>query len=146
MGLGFCAALYSANFFLQRESGGSRGSARHYIPRSPYRKALTEAGLSRKAVREAGTGHAAASTAALGASAASRTGARPAGRDAAAPGPLSRQREALKGTRGLSTFWRPPPRSRRNPSWPGGARGCQPPPRRYRTGGLLKVTHTKCVS
>ncbi|XP_009279172.1 PREDICTED: paired box protein Pax-9 [Aptenodytes forsteri] len=50
-GLGVCAAFYLADFFLQWESGGSWGSAEHYIPRSPDRKALMEDGLALKAAQ-----------------------------------------------------------------------------------------------
>lgn len=39
-------AFYLAGFVLQWESAGRWGSARHYIPRSPSRKALMEDGLS----------------------------------------------------------------------------------------------------
>lgn len=46
-----CAAFYLADFCLQWERGGSRGSARHYIPRSPCRQALMEDGLSLKAAQ-----------------------------------------------------------------------------------------------
>lgn len=135
------AAFYLADFFLQWESRGSWGSAEHYIPRSPYRKALMEDGLALKAAQGGRSRARRGEYGGAGGLGRLPDRARPEGRDAAAPGPRSQLREGLKRARGPGTLWRSPGpgKRRRRPSWAGGARGCQPPPRRYRPrigGGL----------
>lgn len=125
-------AFYLAGFVLQWESAGRWGSARHYIPRSPSRKALMEDGLS-----EGGSGRQEPGTPR---GARRRRGPRPPpgpepGRRGAVPphrDPAASYGRGSRDPRGWALSGGPPPRPQRRPSWPGGARGCQPPPRRYR--------------
>lgn len=56
-----------------------------------------------------------------------RRGAVPPHRD-----PAASYGRGSRDPRGWALSGGPPPRPQRRPSWPGGARGCQPPPRRYR--------------